>query len=431
MGYFGTDGVRGRAGAAKLAPEVVVRLARAAALATGARRAAVGRDTRASGHALEAAVVAGLSHAGCDAELVGVLPTAGTSWWTAHTGADLGLMITASHNPHTDNGLKLFGADGTKLADSVQAEVGARMEDAPEAPGRWGRVAHMEGARETFADLLLGTVPQDALKGLSVVLDAANGAGSALAPGVLRRAGAEVHAIGVAPDGTNINRGVGSTHPETLAAEVVARGADVGVALDGDADRLILADETGRIIDGDQILALLADAHDAPALVSTVMSNLGLQRHLEEQGKTLHRTAVGDRHVAKLLRETGLPVGGEPSGHLLLPAVLPTGDGTLAALQALAALRGRKASDALRLFTPVPQLLRNVRYTPGDGGASPLERADVRDAIAKAQSDLSGRGRLLVRLSGTEPLVRIMVEGDDMGEVEAVAKTLAEAVAGS
>ena len=431
MGYFGTDGVRGRAGVAKLAPEVVVRLARAAALATDAKRAVVGRDTRSSGHALEAAVVAGLSHAGCDAELVGVLPTAGTSWWTADTEADLGLMITASHNPHPDNGLKLFGADGTKLADAVQAEVEARMDDAPEAPERWGRVRHVEGAREAFADLLLSTVPAGALKGLSVVLDAANGAGSALAPDVLRRAGAEVHAIGTAPDGTNINAGVGSTHPETLAREVVARGADVGVALDGDADRLILADETGQVIDGDQILALLADAHDAPALVSTVMSNLGLQRHLEEQGKTLHRTAVGDRHVAKLLRETGLPVGGEPSGHLLLPAVLPTGDGTLAALQALAALRGRKASDALRLFTPVPQLLRNVRYTPGDGGASPLERADVRDAIAKAEAGLQGRGRILVRLSGTEPLVRIMVEGDDMGEVEAVAKTLAEAVAGS
>ena len=298
------------------------------------------------------------------------------------------------------------------------------MDDAPEAPERWGEVAHVEGAREAFADLLLSTVPAGALKGLSIVLDAANGAGSALAPDVLRRAGAEVHTIGTAPDGTNINAGVGSTHPETLAREVVARGADVGVALDGDADRLILADETGQVIDGDQILALLADAHDAPALVSTVMSNLGLQRHLEGQGKTLHRTAVGDRHVAKLLRETGLPVGGEPSGHLLLPAILPTGDGTLAALQALAALKGRKASEALRVFTPVPQLLRNVRYT----GPSPLERADVRDALAEAEAGLDGRGRLLVRLSGTEPLVRIMVEGDDADEVEAVAEELAEIV---
>jgi len=346
--------------------------------------------------------------------------------------ADVGVMISASHNPFEDNGVKLFGPDGFKLSDEDEAEIVALMESGPTLAeaDQIGRARRVDGGAERYIEFAKSTFPKGLrLDGLKVVVDCANGAAYRVAPAVLWELGAEVIALGVAPDGLNINARCGSTAPEAAQAEVIARGADLGVALDGDADRVVLIDERGRIVDGDQIMALIAGRWAAAgrlaqgALVTTIMSNLGLERHLAAQGVRTLRTRVGDRYVVERMRAEGCNVGGEQSGHVILSDFATTGDGLIAALQALAAVTeaGRPASETLTLFTPLPQLLRSVRY---DRAAQPLDAPAVRAAIAAAEARLDGAGRLVIRPSGTEPVIRVMAEGED----EAVVTQAVEAV---
>jgi phosphoglucosamine mutase len=393
----------------------------------------VGKDTRLSGYMIEPALVAGFIAAGMDVTLVGPLPTPAIALLTRSLRADLGVMISASHNPFEDNGIKLFGPDGFKLSDATEAEIEALMESdlahrlaAPRALGRAARLTdaagrYIEGAKATF--------PRgQTLDGLKIVVDCANGAGYKVAPTVLWELGATVIPLGVNPDGFNINRGCGSTEPEHLCAEVVAQGADLGLALDGDADRLLLSDERGRLVDGDQILALAARAWQAQgrlrgdAVVATVMSNLGLERYLGGLGLGLRRTRVGDRYVVERMRADGLNLGGEQSGHIILSDFSTTGDGLVAALQVLATLveAQRPASEACRLFEPLPQLLQNVRFS----GSSPLGHPAVQAAVLQAEASLAATGRLLLRESGTEPVVRVMAEGEDEAVVRQVVQGL-------
>lgn len=439
---FGTDGIRGRANTSPMTAGLAMRVASAAGLhflGDHGRRpmAVIGKDTRLSGYMLENAMVAGFTSIGIDVVLVGPMPTPAVAILTRSLRADLGVMISASHNPFQDNGIKLFGPDGFKLSDAVEAEIEARMDTIGEqdlaGPRDLGRARRLDDVRGRYVEVVKGTFPRGLrLDGLKIVVDCANGAAYRVAPEVLYELGAEVIPIAVDPDGFNINDRCGATMPAAMSAKVVETGADLGIALDGDADRLIMADSTGRVIDGDQIMALIttswaeAGKLKGGACVSTVMSNLGLERYLEGRGVRLIRTGVGDRYVLERMRADGINVGGEQSGHMVLTDYCTTGDGLIAALQVLAVMIKADAglSEVTGVFEPLPQLLKNVRYT----GASPLETPDVRAAVAHAEAQLKGRGRLLIRKSGTEPLIRVMAEGEDPAEVERIVDQICDVV---
>jgi phosphoglucosamine mutase len=437
--FFGTDGIRGLTNAEPMTAETALKVGQAAGahFLRGAHRhrVVIGKDTRLSGYMMESAMVAGFTSVGMDVVLLGPMPTPAVAMLTHSMRADLGVMISASHNPFADNGIKLFGPDGFKLSDKDEQAIERRLERAPKLvnPDRIGRARRIDDARGRYIHFAKSTFPDTLrLDGLKIVIDCANGAAYHVAPEALWELGAEVVPIGVSPNGTNINDDCGSTHPEVLQETVVASGADVGLALDGDADRLIIVDETGRIIDGDQLMALIAldchrrDALTGGAVVATVMSNLGLERKLAQAGIGLIRSQVGDRYVLEAMREKGCNVGGEQSGHIILADYATTGDGLVAGLQVLAALveGGKPASELLNQFAPVPQLLKNVRFEKG----APLEAEPVKKRIAAAEAELNGRGRLVIRKSGTEPLIRVMAEGDDMALVERVVDDICEAV---
>ena len=425
---FGTDGVRGRANTYPMTADMALRLGAAAGRyfrrdGSSAHRVVIGKDTRLSGYMLENALTAGLTSTGMNVLLLGPIPTPAVGFLTRSMRADLGVMISASHNPHHDNGIKFFGPDGFKLSDEAEAEIEAMLEGEiiPAQPANIGRAKRIEDGRGRYQEYAKTTFPAGLrLDGLKVVIDCANGAAYKAAPEVLWELGAEVISVGVSPNGTNINERCGSTHTETAAEAVVAHGAHVGISLDGDADRVMILDQHGKVADGDQIMALMAArwAEDGRlqggALVATVMSNLGLERFLEGRGLRLERTAVGDRYVVERMREGGFNLGGEQSGHIVMTDYATTGDGLIAGLQFLAemARTGKPASDLTRSFETVPQMLKNVRY---GAGAAPLEAASVKAIIAAAEVRLKGKGRLLIRKSGTEPLVRVMAECEDEG----------------
>lgn len=437
--YFGTDGIRGRTNAGVMTAEIAMKVGQAAGtrFLRGAHRhrVVIGKDTRLSGYMLENAMVAGFTSVGMDVILLGPLPTPAVALLTRELRADVGVMISASHNPYEDNGIKLFGPDGFKLSDEDELAIEAMLtQDLPLAESSLiGRARRIDDARGRYIHAVKGSVPHNVrLDGFKVVVDCANGAAYQVAPSAIWELGAEVIAIGVQPNGKNINEKCGSTHVELLQETVVASGADIGIALDGDADRLIVVDEKGQVVDGDQLMALIGSQLAARGelrgggVVATVMSNLGLERFLAAQGLTLERTKVGDRHVLERMKEGGFNVGGEQSGHMILMDHATTGDGTIAALQVLTALvqSGKKASELLHLFDRVPQLLKNVRFS----GGKPLEAESVKAVIAKAEAQLAGRGRLVIRPSGTEPVIRVMAEGDDAAEVEQVVDAICAAV---
>jgi phosphoglucosamine mutase len=438
--FFGTDGIRGRTNVAPMTADTAMRVGQAAGAfflrGDHRHRVVIGKDTRLSGYMMESAMVAGFTSVGMDVIQVGPMPTPAVAMLTKELRADLGVMISASHNPFADNGIKLFGPDGYKLSDAAEMAIEKLMEkpaaliDAPKI----GRAKRIEDARGRYIHFAKSTFPDHLrLDGLKVVVDCANGAAYHVAPEALWELGAEVVALGTKPNGTNINDGCGSTAPDVLRETVVASGAHLGLALDGDADRLIVVDENGELVDGDQLMALIALSQKkrgslrGGGIVATVMSNLGLERKLTEQGLDLHRTTVGDRYVLEAMREMDRNVGGEQSGHIILSDYATTGDGLVAGLQVLAALveSGKPASEVLHMFEPVPQLLKNVRF----GGGQPLEAAGVKEAIAGAESELGDRGRLVIRKSGTEPLIRVMAEGDDPAMVERLVDRICEAVA--
>ena len=437
--FFGTDGIRGLTNKVPMTAEVAMRVGMAAGahfLRGGHKhRVVIGKDTRLSGYMLENALVAGFTSVGMDVVQVGPMPTPAVAMLTQSMRADLGVMISASHNPFHDNGIKLFGPDGYKLSDADEIQIEALLEAAPALaePAHIGRAKRIEDARGRYIHAVKQSLPGSVrLDGLKLVLDCANGAAYNSAPTVFWELGADVIAIGVEPNGTNINDRCGSTAPALLQETVVASGADIGVALDGDADRLIVVDEKGSIVDGDQIMALIGASWarqgrlKGGGVVATVMSNLGLERFLEGEGLRLERTKVGDRYVLERMKAGGFNVGGEQSGHMILSDHATTGDGTLAALQLLAELvrAGRPASELLHQFDPVPQLLKNVRFA----GGKPLDAPTVQAAIAEGETKLDGRGRLVIRASGTEPVIRVMAEGDDAGEVEQVVDMICDAV---
>ena len=437
--FFGTDGIRGRTNSGVMTAATAMRVGQAAGthfLRGGHRhRVVIGKDTRLSGYMMESALVAGFTSVGMDVVMTGPLPTPAIAMLTREMRADLGVMISASHNPFEDNGIKLFGPDGFKLSDEAEASIEALLEEQPQLvePGHIGRARRIEDARGRYMHAVKQSIGSDVrFDGLKVVVDCANGAAYEVTPGAIWELGAEVIAMGVEPNGTNINDGVGSTSLAAIKARVVAEGADIGIALDGDADRLMVIDEKGETVDGDQIMAAIATRlHERGKLtgggvVATVMSNLGLERYLAGIGLTLERTQVGDRHVLERMRSGGFNVGGEQSGHMILFDHATTGDGTVAALSVLSGLvrSGKRASELLRLFEPVPQLLKNVRY---DGGA-PLEQDSVQQAIAEAERELGGNGRLVIRPSGTEPVIRVMAEGDDAAQVELLVDRICDAV---
>jgi phosphoglucosamine mutase len=423
--YFGTDGIRGRANAWPMTAEIAMRLGLAAGryFTNGEHRhtVVIGKDTRRSGYMIETALTAGFTSVGMDVVQLGPMPTPAVGMLTRSVRADLGVMISASHNPFEDNGIKLFGPDGYKLSDEVETEIERLMDEAPELapPARIGHARRLDDGRGRYIEFCKASFPRGrTLAGLKVVVDCANGAAYATAPQVLWELGAEVVRLGTTPNGENINRECGSTSPAACQRAVAETGADLGIALDGDADRVHLIDENGHVVDGDQIMGLIATrwaaegrlAHDT--LVGTVMSNLGLERLLEGHGIAFLRTKVGDRYVVEAMRAGGYNLGGEQSGHLILGDYVTTGDGLLAALQVLDALvaEDRPASEVLAMFEPVPQLLRNVRY---NGGAKPLETEPVKAAIAAGEGRLGTTGRLVIRNSGTEPLIRVMGEAED------------------
>jgi phosphoglucosamine mutase len=435
---FGTDGIRGVANRPPMDAATALRLGQAAGRffnrGSHRHRVVIGKDTRLSGYLLQPALTAGFIGAGMDVIQVGPIPTPGIAMLTRSLRCDLGVMISASHNPYQDNGIKLFGPDGLKLSDAQEAEIEALMEadsaEALAAPSRLGRASQLEDAAGRYIEWAKASFPRGrTLEGLRIVVDCAHGAAYKVAPTVLWELGAEVVPLGVAPDGFNINRDCGATAPARMAELVRERRADCGIALDGDADRLVLCDEQGKVVDGDQILALVAERWAAEgrltggAVVATVMSNLGLERFLERQGLGLHRTQVGDRYVGEKMREAGCNVGGEQSGHIILSDHGTTGDGLVAALQVLALLAEtrRPASELCRRFTPLPQMLRNVRFA----GESPLAAPRVQDAVAEAEARLAGRGRVLIRASGTEPLIRVMAEGEEESLVAETVERLA------
>ena len=437
--YFGTDGIRGETnvGAMTAAMAMKVGMAAGAYFLRGdhRHRVLIGKDTRLSGYMLESALVAGFTSVGMDVVMVGPMPTPGVALLTQSMRADIGVMISASHNPYADNGIKLFGPDGYKLSDEAETAIEALIDrDVPLAPSTSiGRARRIDDAQGRYINSAKATFPRDLrLDGMRIVIDCANGAAYKVAPSALWELGADVIAIGVTPDGTNINDGVGSTAPQTLSETVVASGADIGIALDGDADRLIVVDEKGHVVDGDQLMATIAAGWARQGrlvgggLVATVMSNLGLERHLAAQGLGLVRTAVGDRHVLEAMRARGYNLGGEQSGHIILADYGTTGDGLVAALQVLAEVRraGAPASEVLHRFEPLPQLLKNVRFK----GGKPLDADKVKAVIAEAETELAGKGRLVIRPSGTEPVIRVMAEGDDPAQVERVVDRICDAV---
>lgn len=437
--YFGTDGIRGRTNAGKLTAATAMRVGQAAGAhflrGDHRHRVVIGKDTRLSGYMMESALVAGFTSVGMDVVMTGPLPTPAIAMLTRELRADLGVMISASHNPYEDNGIKLFGPDGYKLSDADEIAIETLMErgvslvDATAV----GRARRIDDAPGRYIHAVKQSIPTKVrFDTLKVVLDCAHGAAYQVAPTAIWELGAKLVTIGNAPNGTNINAGVGSTALEAVKAKVVETGADIGIALDGDADRLIVVDENGKTVDGDQLMALIATQLRAAGdlrgggVVATVMSNLGLERYLATLGLTLERTKVGDRYVLERMKNGGFNVGGEQSGHMILSDHATTGDGLVAALQVLAALvrSGKPASELLHLFEPVPQLLKNVRF----GGGAPLEQATVKAAIAKAEAELNGSGRLVIRPSGTEPVIRVMAEGDDATQVERLVDTICEAV---
>ena len=442
--YFGTDGIRGLTNASPMTAAMAMKVGMAAGAyflrGDHKHRVVIGKDTRLSGYMLESALVAGFTSVGMDVVMVGPMPTPAVAMLTQSMRADIGVMISASHNPFADNGIKLFGPDGYKLSDEAEEAIEALIDgvgkgDIPLAPAKQiGRARRVDDAQGRYIHFAKSTFPVDLrLDGLRIVIDCANGAAYKVAPAALWELGADVVSIGVAPNGTNINDGVGSTAPQALSETVVASGADIGIALDGDADRLIVVDETGAVIDGDQLMATIAAGWARAGrlagggLVATVMSNLGLERHLAAQGLGLVRTKVGDRHVLEAMRTRGYNVGGEQSGHIILSDYATTGDGLVAALQVLAELQraGAPASEVLHRFDPLPQVLKNVRF---DKGAQPLDADAVKAAIAAGEAALGSGGRILIRPSGTEPVIRVMAEGDDAGAVEAVVDRICAAV---
>lgn len=429
---FGTDGIRGRANVEPMTASTALGVAMAAARlfrrGEHRHRAVIGKDTRLSGYLLEPALTAGFIAEGMDVILLGPVPTPAVAMLTKSLRADLGVMISASHNPYDDNGIKLFGPDGFKLSDDLETRIEAMVaEDSTDgrvAGDALGRASRLDDAIGRYVEYVKATSPNGLrLDGMKIVVDCANGAAYKAAPAILWELGAEVIPLAVQPDGRNINHKCGATAPHLMQEAVMLHQADVGLALDGDADRLIMADEKGQVIDGDQLMTMIATAwaeagHLKHAtVVATVMSNLGMERFLKTKGITLLRTPVGDRYVVEAMREGGFNVGGEQSGHMVLSDYSTTGDALIAALQILAVLRAREApaSKACRLFAPVPQLLSNVKAS-----AEVLEKPKVKDAIVSAEKKLNGNGRLLIRKSGTEPLIRVMAEGDD----ELLVKTL-------
>jgi len=442
--YFGTDGIRGRTNAGVMTAAIAMKVGQAAGRrflrGSHKHRVVIGKDTRLSGYMLENALVAGFTSVGMDVILLGPMPTPAVALLTRELRADVGVMISASHNPYEDNGIKLFGPDGFKLSDADEAAIEAMLEqDLPLAPSpQIGRARRIDDARGRYIHAVKASLPDDIrLDGLKIVVDCANGAAYQVAPSAIWELGAEVISVGVTPDGTNINDKCGSTHLDLVKESVVASGADIGIALDGDADRLIVVDEKGQTVDGDQIMALIGSQLATRGqlrgggIVATVMSNLGLERFLDSKGLNLVRAKVGDRYVLEAMRAGGYNVGGEQSGHMIMLDHATTGDGTIAALQVLAALvkSGKRASELMHLFDPVPQLLKNVRFAGGQKSSKgPLDDARVKAVIAEAEAQLSGRGRLVIRPSGTEPVIRVMAEGDDAAEVEQVVDAICDAV---
>ncbi len=438
---FGTDGVRGTANTYPMTAEVALRLGAAVGRyfrnGDHQHRVVIGKDTRRSGYMIENALTAGLTSVGADVLLLGPVPTPAVGMLTRSMRADLGVMISASHNPYQDNGIKFFGPDGFKLSDIAEEEIEALLDGPAElvpSPDI-GRASRIDGDRARYIEFAKTTIPKNQrLNGLKVVIDCANGAAYRTAPEVLWELGAEVIPLGVTPNGYNINKDCGSTAPEAAAELVVAHGADLGIALDGDADRVMILDETGAIADGDQLMALIAGLWADQgrlangALVATVMSNLGLERQLKARGLNLKRTAVGDRYVVEAMRAGGYNLGGEQSGHVVMTDFATTGDGLIAGLQFLSSMvdSGQPASTLARQFTPVPQLLQNVRYAPG---SAPLEAEAVQRAIKGAEQRLGADGRLLIRKSGTEPLVRVMGEAEDEVLLQQVVADVAAEIA--
>jgi phosphoglucosamine mutase len=437
--YFGTDGIRGRTNEWPMTAEIAMKVGQAAGAhflrGKHRHRVLIGKDTRLSGYMMESALTAGFTSVGMDVVLVGPMPTPAVAMLTKSMRADLGVMISASHNPFADNGIKLFGPDGYKLSDEVEARIERAIEASPKlAPAEQiGRARRVDDAPGRYISIVKSTFPDHLrLDGLRVVIDCAHGAAYKVAPDSLWELGAELIELGISPNGTNINDKVGSTAPAALQAKVVETRADIGIALDGDADRLIVVDEKGQIVDGDQLMALIAtaavrdDKLKGDGIVATIMSNLGLERFLWGQGIALHRTPVGDRYVVEAMRAGGYNIGGEQSGHIVLADYATTGDGLIAALQVLAELvsRGQPASQMLKLFDPLPQLLKNVRFS----GGQPLEDEKVKKVIAQAEKDLDGTGRLVIRKSGTEPLIRVMAEGENESQVSEVVDRICDAV---
>jgi phosphoglucosamine mutase len=438
---FGTDGIRGRTNLEPMTAEIALKVAMAAATqfrrGDHRHRVVIGKDTRLSGYMLEPALAAGFISMGLDVIMTSPLPTPAVAMLTRSLRADLGVMISASHNPYEDNGIKLFGPDGYKLSDSVEAIIESMVDESFTdrlAPSSMiGRASRLDDATGRYIEYVKNTFPKGlTLDGLRIVVDCANGAAYKVAPRVLAELGADVIPIAVEPDGKNINDRCGAVAPEAMQEAVVLHEADIGLALDGDADRLILADERGRRIDGDQIMALVtreaaaAGTLKGGGLVSTIMSNLGLERFLVGRGLTLVRTPVGDRYVVEHMRAHGFNVGGEQSGHIVLSDYSTTGDGLIAALQVLACLKQgeRPASEVLSLFEPLPQILKSVRY----GGGQPLDDPRVKGYIAEAEARLNGSGRLSVRKSGTEPVIRVMAEGEDIVVVREIVDSICAAI---
>jgi phosphoglucosamine mutase len=437
--YFGTDGIRGKANE-KITPELALKVGQAAGLifrrGEGRHRVAIGKDTRLSGYMIEYALVAGFTSVGMDPLLLGPMPTPAVAMLTRSMRADVGVMISASHNAYEDNGIKLFGPDGHKLSDEIELEIESLLDgDLSKklaAPHELGRARRIDDVRARYIEFAKGTLPRNmSFEGLRIVLDCANGAAYKVAPEALWELGAEVIAIGVEPDGFNINRDCGSTSPQALREKVRELRADVGIALDGDADRVIMVDEHGQVIDGDQLMAVVAESWreqgilSKPGIVATVMSNLGLERHLASRGLTLERTAVGDRYVLERMREAGYNLGGEQSGHLILSDYSTTGDGLVTAMQVLAVVKrqGRRVSEVCHCFEPLPQVLRNVRAR-----RTQLEKEAVVGAIDSARRKLGAAGRLVIRPSGTEPVIRVMGEGDDRDLVETIVGDICHAL---
>ena len=435
--YFGTDGVRGTVGEFPITPDFVLKLGWAAGkvlAAHGGSKILIGKDTRISGYMFESALEAGISAAGVDVRLLGPLPTPGIAYLTRTLSAQAGIVISASHNAYTDNGIKFFGADGRKLNDEIELEIERLLDEdmSVVATDQIGKVRRIDDARGRYIEFCKSTVPGLNLSGMKIVVDTANGAAYHIAPDVFEELGAEVVAMANTPDGFNLNRDCGSTHPEKLQQRVLDEKADLGVALDGDADRLIMVDHTGKLVDGDQLLFVVArdrkeSGADMPGVVGTLMSNFGLELALQAQGIEFVRAKVGDRYVMEQLDQSGWLIGGESSGHLVCLDCTSTGDGTVSALQVLAALsrRDQSLADAVADVALLPQTMINVRGSSRDGF---MDRAEVKAAMADVEEKLAGNGRILLRPSGTEPLVRVMIEGKDADQVASLCRDLADVV---